>query len=332
MNKTLRNVLQYVFFLGLGIFLLWWSAKDLTPEQTAELKRSLASTRLIYVLPAMTLLLLSHYSRALRWKILIEPLGYNPSTLNTFFAVMVGYLFNLFVPRLGEVMKCTILGKYEKVPADKLVGTIVAERAFDVIMLIAVITFTILTQVSIIGEYTSRTFSKFFHDKAGNFSISMILVVVTAILLICTLVWWLLDKFTHHALVKKVKAIFNGILMGLTSVRYIKNKGWFLFHTVFIWSMYLISVRIGLFAMDAVSHLGWRASLSVLSFGSIAFIVTQGGIGAYQLAIQKLMPLYGINEADGLGFGWVMWAAQTGIILVAGFICLALLPAFNRKK
>ena len=332
MNKTLRNVLQYVFFLGLGIFLLWWSAKDLTPEQTAELKRSLASTRLIYVLPAMTLLLLSHYSRALRWKILIEPLGYNPSTLNTFFAVMVGYLFNLFVPRLGEVMKCTILGKYEKVPADKLVGTIVAERAFDVIMQIPVITFTILTQVSIIGEYTSRTFSKFFHDKVGNFSISMILVVVTAILLICTLVWWLLDKFTHHALVKKVKAIFNGILMGLTSVRYIKNKGWFLFHTVFIWSMYLISVRIGLFAMDAVSHLGWRASLSVLSFGSIAFIVTQGGIGAYQLAIQKLMPLYGINEADGLGFGWVMWAAQTGIILVAGFICLALLPAFNRKK
>ena len=133
MNKKLRTAIQYVFFLGLGIFLLWWSAKDLTPDQRAELKHSLAHSKYIFVIPAMFLLLLGHYSRALRWKILMEPLGYNPSTINTFFAVMTGYLFNLFVPRLGEVMKCTILGKYENVPADKLVGTIVAERAFDVI-------------------------------------------------------------------------------------------------------------------------------------------------------------------------------------------------------
>jgi hypothetical protein len=262
----------------------------------------------------------------------MAPMGYNPSILNTFFAVMVGYLFNLFVPRLGEVMKCTILAKYEKVPADKLVGTIVAERAFDLFTLLGVFALTILTQVNIIGDYTSKIFSKFFHDKSGNFSLIKITMVVLAIAGSLLLAWWTLKKFSHLDIVQKIRAIINGIWQGLTSVRHIRNKGWFILHSIFIWLGYMASVRIGFFAMDPVSHLGWRASLSVLSFGSLAFIVTQGGIGAYQLAIQKLMVLYGINEADGLGFGWVMWAAQTAIVVVVGFICLLLLPVLNRSK
>jgi hypothetical protein len=156
--------------------------------------------------------------------------------------------------------------------------------------------------------------------------------IVAIALIVFFLVRWILKKFAHIDFVQKINAIIKGVWMGAMSVKYINKKGWFMFHTVFIWAMYVASIRTGFYALETTSHLGFRASLSVLSFGSLAMIVTQGGIGAYQLAIQKLMPLYGISEADGLGFGWVLWAAQTAIVVIIGFLCLSLLPVFNRKK
>jgi hypothetical protein len=96
--------------------------------------------------------------------------------------------------------------------------------------------------------------------------------------------------------------------------------------------MYLMSIRVGFYAMDAVSTLGIRPSFTILSFGSIAGIITQGGIGAYQLAVQKTLLLYDINEVDGLAFGWLLWLAQTLMVLGIGFLCLVILPLVNRKK
>jgi hypothetical protein len=89
------------------------------------MKTSLMNAHYLLVIPAMILILAAHYSRALRWKILMEPLGFQPSNVNTFIAVMLSYFFNLLVPRLGEVMKCTILARYEKTPvgqADRYYG------------------------------------------------------------------------------------------------------------------------------------------------------------------------------------------------------------------
>src|SRR5688572_23055961 len=105
MKKIVLTTIQYIFFLGLGIFLLWWTTKDLSPSEVSQLKNSLREANYVLILPAMVFLLLSHYSRSLRWKILMEPLNFKPSNANTFFAVMLGYFFNLLVPRLGEVMK-----------------------------------------------------------------------------------------------------------------------------------------------------------------------------------------------------------------------------------
>ena len=125
MRKILVTIVQYIFFLGLGFFLLWLTTRNLTSEQVKMMASSLKEAKYLLVIPAMLLLLASHYSRALRWRILMEPLGARPSRTNTFIAVMLGYFFNLLVPRLGEVMKCTLLARFEKVPADKMVGTMV---------------------------------------------------------------------------------------------------------------------------------------------------------------------------------------------------------------
>jgi len=332
MRKTLLNIFQYIFFLGLGILLLWYTTKNLSPEEIQHLKQSLREANYILIIPAMIMLLLSHYSRALRWKILMKPLGFNPSSVNTFFAVMLSYFFNLLVPRLGEVMKCTILARYEKTPVDKLIGTMVAERAFDFLCLMIVLFITIILQINVVGEYTVTEFKRIFFDQAGNFRVQRLLITLIVIVGIVYFSMILLRKFRHIKPVAKINQVIRGIWMGLTSVRHVKNKTAFFLHTIFIWTMYLLSIRIGFYAMDAVSHLGMRPSFSILSFGSMAMIATQGGIGAYQFAVEKVLGLYDVSEVNGLAYGWLLWSVQTVMVLVIGLLCLLLLPIYNRKK
>lgn len=332
MKKIILTTLQYVFFLGLGIFLLWWTTKDLSPAEVEQLKSALKEANYLLIIPAMIFLLLSHYSRSLRWKILMEPLNFKPSTANTFFAVMLGYFFNLLVPRLGEVMKCTILARYEKAPVDKLIGTMVAERAIDVICLIIVIFITIFIQIDIVGDFALTEFRKAYTTRSGSFDTTkVVLIIAGAIAFVATTIW-ALRKYRHIGFIGKIITGIKGIWQGLTSIRFVKRKAAFAFHTLFIWAMYLLSIRIGFYAMEPVSHLGIGPSFTILTFGSLAMIITQGGIGAYQLAVQKTLTLYSIGEVDGLAYGWLLWAFQTLLVLFIGLFCLFILPAYNRKR
>ncbi len=330
MGKKILGLFKYLLFLGLGIFLLWLTLRKSNWE---DIKNDIVTANFIYLIPATIMLLVSHLSRAVRWKILMEPMGYKPSLINTFLAVMIGYWANLAVPRLGEVLKCTILGRYEKVPADKLVGTIVAERAFDVVSLIVVLTLTIGIQYDVIGEYAGHMMSSVFNNKAGNTSYAKILLTLVIIASVLFIIGFLLKKLAHISFVYKTKIFIKGILQGLTSVRNIKNKGWFFFHTVLIWILYLLSTYMGFFAMKDMSHYGIKPVFSALSFGSIGMIVpSPGGIGSYQYAVQQVLLLYGISAEKGLSLGMLIWFAQTGIVIIFGTLSFIMLPVINRLK
>ncbi|HRQ50482.1 MAG TPA: lysylphosphatidylglycerol synthase transmembrane domain-containing protein, partial [Agriterribacter sp.] len=326
MRKKTANALQYVFFLGLGVFLLWFSAHHLSPENRQHLTGALQNAGYRPIVPAMLLLMISHYSRALRWRILIRPLGYQPTVANIFCATMLGYFFNLLVPRLGEVMKCTILAKHEKVPADKLIGTMVTERACDFLCLLVIIAVTLFVQFNSIHQYASAQFHHVLYDAHGQLKIYKLAVIMSLIAMVIAMLLWLAKIFAASGFIRAIKKILKGVWTGITSIRHMEKKWLFLFHTFFIWTMYLASIRIGLYTMEAVSHLGLKACLAILSFGSIAMLATQGGIGAYQYTIQKLLPLYAVAEGPALGFGWILWIAQTGIVIFAGIVCLLLLP------
>lgn len=194
MKKTLLTIFQYIFFLSLGILFVWLTLKDVKQEQWQQIKLSIANAKHWLIAPVLVMMLLSHYSRALRWKILMEPLGYFPSTFNTWAAVMIGYLVNAGVPRLGEVVKCTILAKYENVRADKLVGTIVIERVIDVICLLIVFILALLFQGHIIGDYTLELVRNFFYDNAGNISFSKIFITLFSIITFCFILYFLLKN------------------------------------------------------------------------------------------------------------------------------------------
>ncbi len=318
--------------MGLGIFLVWWSIHKMGDKNWEECKTALKSARYFLFFPVFFILIAGHISRAIRWRILMQPLGYNPSLINTFFAVMVGYLANLAVPRLGEVLKCTILGKYEKVPADKLVGTILVERAIDVLSLLLVFIVAIATQASIIGEYAKKTISTSFLSGDKESMIVNLVFFVAMLVIIYFTLKYIFKKYSEIGLVKKINMLIKGVGAGLSSVKNLKNKKAFIFHSIFIWSCYAAGTYIGFFVIPQTSDLPVAAAFPVLAFASIGMIVTPGGIGTYQWFIMEVMMLYGIERSYGYANGLLQWIAQFFIILIVGFVSLIALPYYNRQS
>ncbi|HEY4151388.1 MAG TPA: lysylphosphatidylglycerol synthase transmembrane domain-containing protein, partial [Chitinophagaceae bacterium] len=294
MNKKLLTILQYMFFAALAIFFVWLSLRGLDKEKWGELKKALERAHYWLLLPIFLLLLLSHWFRALRWRQLMEPMGYYPSQLNAFFCVMIGYFVNQGAPRLGEVAKCTILAKYEKVPADKLVGTIVAERAFDVLCLITVFGLTFILQFPVISKLVNDDVLPLFLDKNGTVSYTKIVIIVASLIVLLVLLKYLFGRLGHINIVQKIKTILLNIWHGLTSVKDLKNKPLFVLYTVCIWVLYWLSTWMGFFAIAETSHLGLTDAITVLAMGSIGMIASPGGIGAYALLVQKTVALYDI--------------------------------------
>ncbi len=333
MNKKLRAYLQYLFFIAIAGFFVWLSLRNINAEKWEKLKEAVSHAKLWIFFPVLFLLLLSHWLRALRWKMLIEPLGYKPSNLNTFFGVMVGYFVNLGAPRLGEIIKCTVLARYEKVRADKLVGTIVAERAFDLLSLILVFAITFAIEFDTIGKYTSDFFRSIVASKEGHISYTKLIFILGGIVVFILLLKLLFTKFLHINFVQKFKVILKGIWHGLTSIRFVKNKLLFLFYTAAIWGLYLVSTWVGFHVLPETSHLGLDAACSLLVMGSIGMIFSPGGIGAYPWFIQQTALLYGIPEEPyGQALGWLLWLGQFIIFVVFGALSFILLPTINKKK
>lgn len=330
-KKRLGSILQYIIFLGGGIFLVWWQLKGMSAADKMEFNNALHSANYWLLLPVAAMSLLSHLSRAMRWQLLLEPLGYKASLKNLFSVTMVGYLANAAVPRLGEVLKCTFLARYEKLKVDKLVGTIIVERTFDFVSYLIVIAITILLQYHVIRGFLQEKIGGL-GSGAGIPVWGKILIALSAGLALLLLVRLLLKKLAHVDLVKKLQGIIQGLLQGFSSIKHLRRRKLFLAHTVFIWAMYLLQIYVGFFAINATSGLGILPAFSVLTLATLAMILTPGGIGTFPFFVMQTLAIYLIPDQQGKAFGWLMWGASTSIVIVVGFACLLLLPYINKKK
>lgn len=331
MKKTILNILKYLSFLGLGVFLVWWSLHQISPEKWKDFQLAFSTADYWLLIPVFFILSASHVLRALRWKMLILPMGYNPSMINTFFAVMIGYLANLAVPRLGEVLKCTILAKYEHVPAEKLVGTIVAERAFDLVCLILVFILAFALQFQVIGYFGINLLKKLFISKSGSFNFTKIAITFAFVIAIVFVIKLLFKRFSNSPLIISVKKIIKGIWQGIISIKDLKQKWAFIFSSLGIWVMYLLGTWIGFQATIGTSGLSLDTAVGALAFASIGMIITPGGIGAYAFFLAKVLQQHNIPFAIGFANGTLQWFAQFLIIIFVGFISLGLLPYYNKK-
>lgn len=318
------------FFFLVGILLIWWSLHQIPPQEWDKFTIALKHSKFWIILPVFFILGFSHFLRALRWRLIMEPLGYRPSIWNTFLAVLIGYLANLAVPRLGEVLKCTLLAKYEKVPAEKIVGTIVAERAFDVLSLGIVFLLALTLQFNVIEtgwkQLKADKFNTVANSSNGNpFFIAMLILIVLLVALF----------FIFRSKLKKsiagLKHIFLGIWEGIISATKLKKHNLFFLYSFGIWFMYLFATYIGLYGTEGTAS-SFATAISCLAYASIGMIITPGGIGAYAYFMAKVLELNGINYTLGLANGTLQWFSQFLIVLVLGGVSLILLPIVNRKK
>ncbi len=321
--------LKIGFFFLLGIALIWWSLHQIPAEEWTKFTLALKQSKLWIVFPVFIILGLSHFLRALRWRLIMEPLGYRPSIANTYLAVLIGYLANLAIPRLGEVLKCTLLAKYEHVPAEKIVGTIVAERAFDVISLGIVFLLALGLQFNVIeagwNQLKSQTSASVMDSNEDNWKMYLLLGI--GIVLIA--LFFILRK-RIPTILASIKKIISGIWEGVMSATKLKQHNLFFLYSFGIWFLYLLATYVGLHA-TAGTESSFATAISCLAYASIGMILTPGGIGAYAYFMAKVLELNGVDYTLGLANGTLQWFSQFLIVIVLGGISLIILPIINKQ-
>ncbi len=328
-SKNRSTLLQLFIFLSLGIALIYWQYTAMGADDLQRMLEAIKAVNWAWLFPIVIIGFLSHYYRALRWKLLLAPLGITTSTTNTVLAVLIGYLTNSLIPRAGEVARCTVLAKYEDAPADKLIGTIVAERAFDFLCLLLLAAATIILQYDIIYPYVAdlgqAVARRFFPDGSG--ATRYLLAAIIFLVIIAAFIW-MYKKIRHS----KVGHVIKGIGEGLKAIVLVRQKGRFIVYTLAIWFCYTFILNIAFWAMPALHGIHPLASLSIVVFGSVAMIATPGGIGAYPPIVAGILLAYGLAFPEGNAFGWLSWMVQTGMVLSMGLAALIILPLYNRKR
>ena len=267
--------------------------------------------------------LLSHLSRAYRWRFQLEPMGYNIKLGNSIMAVFATYIINYTIPRAGEVARASVLTNYEGVPFEKSFGTIVSERLADMLVMIGIISVALFLQFDII-------FTQFLEKiEELHVSTNQILVLAIASFSVIVLLTRTIKRGNSKIAIK-IKSILSGLLEGITSILKMKKKGAFIFHTLFIWGMYVLMFYVTSFSLVETSQLPFSAILIGFIFASFSIAVTNGGIGSYPEAIVIAFTLFSLPEDPSRAFGWIMWTSQTIMVIVLGGASLLFLPIYNR--
>jgi len=307
---------------------MWFAIKGLDFN---EIKKSFQEADYSWVYLSVGLGVLSHISRAIRWRMLIKPLGFTPKLYNMFGAVMVGYFANLAFPRLGEVTKCGIINRYEKIPVDKLLGTMITERAVDLLTLLILLGLTLALEFKLLGAFfNDNIWQPFLGRITGN--LQTILIVIGIGLLFILILILLLRRFKKTILYVRIVNMLRGLWDGVRTIRHMENGWAFVLHSITIWFLYYLMTYIVFDALVETEHLGLLAALTVFSFGSIGMIApAPGGIGPYHYIVKKTMVLYNVPEDYGFTFATLLHTSQTIMLILFGFLSLIVLPFINKR-
>ena len=307
--------------IGLGVFLVIYSYLSTDETIRSQIYFYIRQANPLYVGLSLLFALLSHVSRAIRWNYLLRPLGYQTPLLSSFYFVMMAYFANLGIPRSGEVLRATSLRTYEKIPFEKGFGTIVTELIIDLVMLFIVIGVTLFLQ-------TERLTTLMASNKKA-------LVISVLVLIIAVVGLWVsiaVLKKSTLAIAQKLTRFLEGIQSGLLSVFKMKQKGYFIAHTLFIWACYIAMFWVIKYTLPETESLGLSEILVAFIAGSFAMTATNGGVGLYPIAVRASLALFGISFASGEAFGWILWISQTLMIVLCGAFCFLSLPLIYRKR
>lgn len=332
MKAKLISFAKYLFLLGIGLFLLWLTFRH---EDLRSIYDKIKNADIRWILLSLFFSLLAFLSRAYRWNMLIEPLGFKPKLTSTSYSLMVGYFANLAIPRIGEITRCGSLSKAENIPFNILIGTVIIERVIDLAML----AFSILIVASLEFDIMSGFLSDnlIYPLKQKFYTSAYMWLFLLSIMGILLLTIYFLKKKVHvlrkKAWYQKVEQLIGGVLNGVRTVVKMKRNGLFVFHTFFIWIMYFFMTYSCFFALESTKTLGVKAGMFVLVIGGLGMSApVQGGIGAYHWIVSQGLLLFDIKLTDGIVFATLVHTYQTIQVILLGLLSMILLATTSRKK
>jgi uncharacterized protein (TIRG00374 family) len=332
LKKQILQTARFLVFLSIALFLLYLAFRDI---DLAAVWEDLKHARYEWLLLTLPIGLLSHLFRAWRWNLLIEPLDHKPPLTHTFYAVMSGYLANLALPRMGEVVRCGSLTKTDKVPFDSLLGTVIVERVVDMITLLLLTFITFFIKIHFFGDFfKSHVFLPLGEKFAGLFShtLTLALLGLAGIVIILLLkIFW--KDIRHIGIVRKIKDFTLGIIDGIRTITRMQHKGAFLFSTILIWGMYFLTSWLVLFMLPETAGMSPVDGLFLLVVGSFGMVIpVQGGLGAYHWIVSAALTLYGISKETGLAVATLAHESQTLLILLGGAFSMIMVVLLKNKK
>ena len=320
-KKTLTKFLKIVFPLLIGVLFIYLSVKDTTTEDRETIFAAVKNADYHFVLLSLILGMLSHLSRAYRWNFMLNPMGYHPRLINNILAIFITYIANLGVPRSGEFFRATVMKTYENIPFEKSFGTVIAERMVDLMMLFLVVGIALFLQFDFILSFL----------KEQSFDPTTLIII----LIFTSLGLWLLVKQlkkSNSKIADKVIELIDGLTEGVLTLVKMPKKWAYLFHTFLIWGLYVFMFYLIKWSLPETVDLPFEATLIGFLVGAITISATNGGIGIYPFSVSLVLISYGISKESSLAFGWIMWTAQTIMVIIFWSLSFFALPLLNRKK
>ncbi len=320
MKSKIRKFLSLIIPLVVGIVIIYYQFTTLNPDELEKIKTSFIKADYFYIFLSLFIALFGFWSRAYRWKFALQHLGYQTKFHNDLMTVCVSYLVNLTIPRSGEISRAALLKKYENVPFDKGFGTIVAERIVDMLIFLLFVAVGFISQFDKIYQYLI--------EKNVKFETLIWFSIIGIVLFFIFILVWI---YAEWKIILKLKQKLSGLIEGMLSILKMKNKWNYIFHSFFIWFSYLAMFYVTIFALPETANISFDVVVMGFIFGTLAVGFTNGGLGAYPLAIASILSLYGISEGIGTAFGYLIWVSQTLLTIFLGLLSYLLLPILNKK-
>ena len=323
MNKKTSKTLWYVVFLALGVALLWFSFRNI---DLSHLWTDIKSAKYSWMLLSLVCLAISLYFRALRWNIQIEALGYKTRASSTYGAVLIAYLANCIFPRLGEVVRCSVLKRKENIPFDKTLGSVISERIIDLLVLFTLAFLVIVSQWKLLGSLVTSWMVPLVNRLKYN-----ILLGIVAIILVIAGIYGIVILCKKN---KKIASLWHGFVDGIKSVITMKKKWRFVLYTLGVWGFYVIMTWLPFYMLAETSHLGIVEAITLLGIATLGVVApVPGGIGTYHfIAITLLSGFYGISEQVAGSFAAINHGSQMIFYLITGILAYVVMFFFDKRN
>jgi uncharacterized protein (TIRG00374 family) len=333
LSKKAVSVIQYIFFLGIGALLLWLGFRKLELE---EVWKDILQADYGWLFAGLAFAIVSHIFRAMRWNLLINSSGYKTRLSSTIYSVMIGYLANTAVPRMGEIARCGVLSKKERIPFNTLFGTVISERVFDLLVLGFIILLMIALQVDLVGGFVYKVFEPILATIFSNM-VNITIVSILSLLLLAGLLYLVL-YFKNHIkklpFYNKIREFIDGILDGVKTIVQMKQKWLFLLYTAIVWLCYIIMVYLPFKMLQETSFLSFLDGSTVMALGSLGIVApVPGGIGAYHYITKVILTeLYAVEANAAMSYATIAHAGQTILNVGLGALSYLAIGIAARKQ